>query len=350
MKKIKTHYSNLQVIEDASLEVIKGAHKHLSQKYHPDRNPNDRERCEHIMRILNEAYRVLTDPVLRKEHDEWISQQRSEAKETVQDGERDDWGSDDAVKGSQSVNDSMSNANREGELVYCRSCGTSISKYAKTCPKCGRPQASGKSKVTAGVLAILLGWLGIHRFYLGQWWGLFYLLFVWTYIPAVISLIEGIVFLLTNNEKWNEKYGNSGGGGGGALVAVIAAVLLVGIVGVMAAIAIPAYQDYTIRAKVAEGIDAASSLKGKVENYTVSNQEWPSQISDIGPVQVSSSPNFSEIGVAEGGVIYVAFSDGSGIPGKMVALLPWLDEQGYIIWECQGVDIDNKYLPSNCRN
>lgn len=73
MNTLKTHYSHLQVVEDASPEVIKAAYKYLSQKYHPDRNPNDRVRCESIMQVLNEAYRILIDPELRKEYDEWIA-------------------------------------------------------------------------------------------------------------------------------------------------------------------------------------------------------------------------------------------------------------------------------------
>ena len=76
MKKIRTHYDNLQVAETASLEVIKGAYKYLSQRWHPDKNPDQREHAERITRIINEAYAVLSDPARRKAHDEWIAAQR----------------------------------------------------------------------------------------------------------------------------------------------------------------------------------------------------------------------------------------------------------------------------------
>lgn len=53
-----------------------------------------------------------------------------------------------------------------------------------------------KNRVTAGVLGILLGGLGVHKFYLGQiGWGILYLVFLWTYIPAILGLIEGIRYL-----------------------------------------------------------------------------------------------------------------------------------------------------------
>jgi len=66
---------------------------------------------------------------------------------------------------------------------------------------------SGKSKTTAGILAILLGGIGVHKFYLGQTGkGILYLLFFWTYIPAVLGLIEGIIYLTSSDEKFYSKY------------------------------------------------------------------------------------------------------------------------------------------------
>ena len=67
----RTHYDNLQVSRSASPEVIKAAYRSLSAKYHPDRNPGN-EQCARIMAILNEAYAVLSDPVRRRQHDDWI--------------------------------------------------------------------------------------------------------------------------------------------------------------------------------------------------------------------------------------------------------------------------------------
>jgi TM2 domain-containing membrane protein YozV len=66
---------------------------------------------------------------------------------------------------------------------------------------------AAKSKSTAAILALFLGGLGIHRFYLGQWWGIWYLLFVWTFIPCIVSFIEGIVFACRSEEDWNKVYG-----------------------------------------------------------------------------------------------------------------------------------------------
>ena len=72
MAKIHTHYDNLKVARMAPQEVIRAAYKALSQKYHPDKNPGD-DRAARIMAIVNTAYGILSDPIRRKEHDEWIA-------------------------------------------------------------------------------------------------------------------------------------------------------------------------------------------------------------------------------------------------------------------------------------
>ena len=64
-----------------------------------------------------------------------------------------------------------------------------------------------KSKTTAAILAFFLGGIGIHRFYLGQGGlGIAYLLFCWTFIPAIIAIIDFIIFLTMDEDKFNAKY------------------------------------------------------------------------------------------------------------------------------------------------
>ncbi|MBV8157565.1 MAG: J domain-containing protein, partial [Dyella sp.] len=78
-----THYDNLKVSRDAPSEVIRAAYKSLSQKYHPDRHA-DSEQANRIMRLLNVAYEVLSDPVKRAEHDQWIAAQEKQEAEQKQ--------------------------------------------------------------------------------------------------------------------------------------------------------------------------------------------------------------------------------------------------------------------------
>jgi len=83
MSKFHTHYTNLKINENATIEVINGAYKYLIQKWHPDKNPDQRQEAERITRIINEAYAVLSNPVSRKEYDESIRKERERIADSV---------------------------------------------------------------------------------------------------------------------------------------------------------------------------------------------------------------------------------------------------------------------------
>jgi TM2 domain-containing membrane protein YozV len=103
--------------------------------------------------------------------------------------------------------------------VFCRECGSSINRLAIMCPKCGvpvpgpgglGPSLSGngrKNKFIAAILAFFLGGFGVHHFYLGNAaFGVLYLLFCWTLIPAIIAFIEFIVFLVMPERDFDARY------------------------------------------------------------------------------------------------------------------------------------------------
>ncbi len=69
-----------------------------------------------------------------------------------------------------------------------------------------------KSKVAAGILGILLGDFGVHKFYLGETGiGVLYLVFCWTLIPGIIGLVEGIIYLTMSDADFDARYGSGGG-------------------------------------------------------------------------------------------------------------------------------------------
>lgn len=106
---------------------------------------------------------------------------------------------------------------------FCVECGAIINAKAEICPKCGVRQqaapssvglgpvaANGKSRIAAALFALLLGWVGAHRFYLGHiGLGILYVVFCATMIPFIVSLVEGILFLAMSDETFNRKYGSS---------------------------------------------------------------------------------------------------------------------------------------------
>jgi TM2 domain-containing membrane protein YozV len=102
------------------------------------------------------------------------------------------------------------------------------------CPRCGVRQpdvvyVESKSRVIAAWLALLLGFIGVHRFYLGQiGWGIVYVLFFWTLIPSIVAIFEAVYYLSRSNEQWARMYGgpvrqpNGIGLGCGWILAILA--------------------------------------------------------------------------------------------------------------------------------
>ncbi|MBL0708706.1 MAG: TM2 domain-containing protein [Sulfurimonas sp.] len=72
----------------------------------------------------------------------------------------------------------------------------------------GATAPNGKSKIAAALLAFFLGGFGVHKFYLGQiGFGILYLLFCWTLIPAIVAFIESILLLTMSDETFNRRFG-----------------------------------------------------------------------------------------------------------------------------------------------
>lgn len=165
-------------------------------------------------------------------------------------------------------------------MVYCRGCGTEIHETAVTCPSCGAAQfaVGDKNRIVAALLALFMGSFGIHRFYLGQWWGLFYLLLCWTGIPSLVAFVEALVFMFSDQRKWDDKYnaGLPSGSGSGVIIILSVFFVFIGVavLGILAAVAIPAYQDYTARAQVAEGLSMASSYKSPLAQYYAKTHDF----------------------------------------------------------------------------
>lgn len=99
---------------------------------------------------------------------------------------------------------------------FCPECGREINIKAVVCPGCGVQLksigliGSGKNKIVAALLAVFLGGFGIQWFYLGKTlYGILSLVFFWTTIPAIISLIHFVILLISSDEEFNAKYGNN---------------------------------------------------------------------------------------------------------------------------------------------
>jgi type IV pilus assembly protein PilA len=135
---------------------------------------------------------------------------------------------------------------------------------------------------------------------------------------------------------------------------LIELMIVVAIIAILAAIAIPAYQNYLIRAQVTEGMSLSAGAKAAVWDFTSNTGRFPPNNESAGLAQPSSITGkyVSTINVA-GGKITATFgkSANSAITGSgsnTLILSPWT-HGGSILWSCTPSTISNKYLPGSCR-
>ncbi len=150
---------------------------------------------------------------------------------------------------------------------------------------------------------------------------------------------------------------------------LIELMIVVAIIGILAAIAIPAYQDYTIRAKMSEAITALAPPKVAIAEFRLSEGRWPNATdanewgfeSDIQSKYVNSVTWTDETG-GNGQLVVtvnqgnVGYSDG----GTEFGLAPTLTVSGSAVdWDCHNTDgynaeitaaVLSKYLPAECRS
>lgn len=131
---------------------------------------------------------------------------------------------------------------------------------------------------------------------------------------------------------------------------LIELMIVVAIIGILAAIAIPAYQDYTKRSHVSEGMTLAGGAKAAVTEYASSQGSYPNDNETAG-LATSITGNAVTDVVVDAGKITVTFND-KVETGKTVVLSP-ISSAGGIKWSCNpaaGSTVNPKYLPSNCRS
>jgi type IV pilus assembly protein PilA len=150
---------------------------------------------------------------------------------------------------------------------------------------------------------------------------------------------------------------------------LIELMIVVAIIGILAAIAIPAYQDYTVRAQVTEGLNLASDLKAAVGESFANDGVWPVDNNAVGVTEQKSGKYVTDVQISNGTITITygnqanadAFSNGANL-----SLRPTVSDNGDVIWTCGyrtalgndpasgGADADQtdvleKYLPATCR-
>lgn len=127
---------------------------------------------------------------------------------------------------------------------------------------------------------------------------------------------------------------------------LIELMIVVAIIGILAAIAIPSYQDYIIRSKVSELLNVSSGAKTSIAEFRITNGTWPTGQTTAGFSSINTQYVSRMVYSAGGPTLQI---DGAGdVASVQLALVPTADANGNVQWNCTAL-AGTQFVPASCR-
>ena len=147
------------------------------------------------------------------------------------------------------------------------------------------------------------------------------------------------------------QVGELAGKGGTSRAAYISIWIItsVAVIGILAAIAIPAYQDYTTRARMSQALTVGRAATAYVDNYFNQYRSIPRNL-EAADFMSSLPPNVKEVSVDnQAGTITITMKGGAAIECKSLKFFAAIEGGDHLRWTCMSEEIPDQYLPQDCR-
>lgn len=161
---------------------------------------------------------------------------------------------------------------------------------------------------------------------------------------------DKVASVISSAEQQSAELSRIGGTSG--IVLILIPFVLVFVIGILAAIAIPAYNDYTVRAQVSEGLNLSGGAKAAVTEYYFDNAAYPSdnETAGLSPADRITGKYTSSVGVANGTITITYGNEAHAlINGTTLVLAPSTERSDSVEWTCSSPTIAPKHLPAACR-